>query len=157
MEFESKLSCEQVRHRLLSLTEPIAFQWTPRDVFLSKWKRKDTFHLLKISEYGSPSMPPTHPFIGKVKPSAEGCVISGGFSLTMLPKLILACFLGPVWAFIIFIFFPRNFNILGILLILPLPLALTGFVYFLIGRLPNYFQKNNHAAVIKFINENLLK
>ena len=155
MIFESKLSCEQIKHRLIAKTEPLGFQLFLTDEFLAKWDRDDTFYLLIMSEWQS--IFPSHSFVGKVKPNATGCTINGKFTMLLRAKIFTACFSALPW--VIMFFKLINGDIFDAFIVTMVAMILLTWsvsicVFFRYGIA--YFQKKDHEKVINFINENLL-
>lgn len=88
MEFESDISYEQVKQRLLSKTEPFDFSnRLSENTFLAKWNGNETFYLYKTG--GIMSWRPYRVFTGKVSSRDIGSIISGDFLLDKQSKIFL--------------------------------------------------------------------
>ena len=155
MEFETTLSPEQIKARLLLYTKPLMLLDAPTDhQFLSKWNRDDSFYLFKTG--GVFSVRPFLPFIGKVEQQGDHYVISGKFDLIKRGKIMLAGFFGLAWlSAAVICFFNPNYPTIG--KIIPfLALSIwTIILNILFRHVPSLFQKKQQAEVIQFIKEHL--
>ncbi|MCL2496883.1 MAG: hypothetical protein FWF04_05650 [Clostridiales bacterium] len=164
MEFESSLSCEQVKSRLLTVTIPLTFSnisLYSEGNFLAKWNKNDTFYLIKTGGSGiiNPmmAMNPIPPFVGEVISKDTGSIIKGKFSLAKSTKIVVSCFLGFIWLLLLFASFLNTNHEVGVKLLVFMGGAVfSALFYAMFSYVPNFAYRKNHQAVIGFINDNLL-
>ena len=83
MEFQSKLSAEQIKSRLEERTGPLPQFKPPWDQILCRQKRQ-RFTLYLCSDFAQYAS-----FSGKLREQERGCLIKGSFDLNPLLQLIL--------------------------------------------------------------------
>lgn len=156
MEFESKLSCEIIKQRLLAIAKPINYwNYISEHQFLAKWNKNDSFYLMETG--GIMSARPILPFIGKIEVRGNSTYIVGKFTLTKPAKILLTCFCGAVWILFLFIcFLNSNFDIGRKVFIFIAVAVWSLFLYTIFRYVTSLFQKKEQRDVIEFIKKYLL-
>jgi hypothetical protein len=157
MEFESKLTPDQIKYRLTVLTLPLNGSTSYlQNQLLSKWNKDGTFYLLHTGDWYM--VRSINPFVGIVTPHVVGATIRGKFILAKSDKVILCCFFGLAWMVMLSsCLLNKNFDFLRILLTIIALSIWTALVYMMFRYLPACFEKKNQKAVIEFIKKNLLE
>lgn len=156
MDFDSKLTTEQIKKRLLSKTIPM----TPsnsniENSYLAKWKNDSSFYLLQTG--GFVSMRPIKPFIGKITTHDTMTTISGNFAYSKSTKVIFGSLIGAIWLILLFAcFLNSTFTNESKFFVFVAIAVWTALCYAFLRYLPSIFQKKGQLAVLDFIKNNLL-
>lgn len=156
MEFESKLSREIIKQRLIAFTKPVNYwNYISEHQFLAKWNKGDSFYLMKTG--GIMSVRPLLPFVGKIEVRDNITYIIGKFTLMKSAKIVLACFCGVAWILFLFIcFLNSDFDIVKKIFVFIAIVIWTIFIYTLFRYVPGLFQKKQQKEVVDFIGKHLL-
>ena len=156
MEFESKLSPDTMKERLITNSLPLTYSnYLSAHKLLGKWNKDDTFYLLKTG--GPFSVRNVLPFVGRIAIHDNTTYIVGKFTLAKSAKVILTCFFGLAWIMILFgCFLNNNFDIFGKVFVFIAITVWTILGYALFRFIPGIFQKKQQADVIKFIKQHLM-
>ena len=155
MEFETTLSKEEIRLKLLSLTKPLKILGGfPANTFLSKWKDNGTFYLLQTGAKTWAKHPT--PFVGKVIERENTTMIVGNFGLMQFERNILLCFFGYAWTLVSFnSFLNPNFDLVGKAFVFIVLSIWTALGYALFQFAPRLFRKEKAKATRDFIEQHL--
>ena len=149
MEFESSLSCEQIKQRLSSKTQPytLSLAFVGEDGIMSKWFKNNTFYIVKGSGIWALTIPCA--FAGKVVAQDNGSIISGEFTPPYHIKRMLFVWAGAAW--LLFALISRD-----VVAIIPGTIV-TAFAYVIYKCLPSLIDRKNKEIIINFISQNLLE
>ena len=153
MKFESSLSCEQIKQRLLSKTTSSMF-FAHKDDIMSKWRKNNTFYISKRN-FIFLTFHTTLAFVGKVTQQGNINIISGKFIFSNSTKRFMLFNIGFCWITVLIAFF-HNRNDVDMYSVALLAIG-TVLSYVILEYLPPPFNRENKEAIIDFINQNLLK
>lgn len=153
MEFESKLSCETIKQRLITHAQPLNMSNSLTEhQFLFKWREDSSFYLMKTG--GSR---PVLPFVGRIEARENSTYVVGKFTLAKSAKVVLACFFGCAWILFLFAcFLNDNFDITGKIIVFVAIATWTILGYAFFRYVPGLFQKRQQSDVVEFIEKHLL-
>lgn len=183
MEFESRFTCEKIKHRMVVYAKPFYREsYLSGDEFLYQWQdppcrgmrgvagttrpvgeaiKRGSFYLVKTGSLVGFVRPSNAVFHGKVEEQDTFTRITGGFTLPRVTKIWRACLLGLAWGmFLLVCILNASRGPAG-----NVSLTFGGFITLMVWtviacvgfRSPLSLQRRQQAEVIDFITKYLLK